>query len=112
MTSNLQKFTLRGGYSNINGWRSKMILINKVDKHNKVSIKFYSDSDGRQLIMNYHITLEPLEIKGIELDFDQLKEHYGRIELESDYMLDGNVMTMKDDSIIDLRLVRLDTRCC
>jgi hypothetical protein len=112
MTSNLQKFILRGGYSNINGWRSKMILINKVNKHNEVSIKFYSDSDGKQLVMNYHITLEPLEIKAIELNFNELKDHYGRMDLESDYMLDGNVVTMKDDSIIDLRLVRQDTRCC
>jgi hypothetical protein len=112
MESKPQKFILRGGYSNINGWHSKMLLINKVNKHNKVSIKFYSDTDGKQLIMNYHITLEPLEIRAIELDFNQLKDHYGRIDLESDHMLDGNVITMKDDSIIDLRLVRLDAGCC
>ncbi|MEM3871795.1 MAG: hypothetical protein QXE05_04490 [Nitrososphaeria archaeon] len=112
MTLKRLNFILIGGYSNVNGWHSKIILINKVNQHNRVFIKFYSDTDGKELILTYYAILNPSEIRGIELDFNQLKDRYGRIEIESDYMIDGNVMTKKDDNIIDLRLVRPDIRCC
>jgi hypothetical protein len=113
MTSARKKFILRGGYSNVNGWHSKIILINKVNKQNRVFMRFYADTDGRQPIMKHNVTLEPFEIRSIELDFEQLRERFGRIDLKSDDMLDGNVATMRgDDSIIDLRLVRPDVICC
>lgn len=108
-----KKFILKGGYSNVNGWYSKMMLINKVPTQNRVLMKFFADTDGKKLIMTHSVTLEPTEIRTIELNFDELKDHYGKIELKSDYMLDGTVATMRgDDSIIDFRLARPDVVCC
>ena len=108
-----KKFILKGGYSNVNDWHSKMMLINKVSVQNRVFMKFFADADGKKLAMKHSITLEPTEIRTIELNFDELKDRCGKIELKSDYMLDGTVATMKgDDSIIDFRLARPDVVCC
>lgn len=107
-----KKFVLTGGYSNVNGWQSKMMLINKIHTQNQVFIKFYADTDGKQLIMRYNVTLEPTEIRTIALTFNELKDHFGKIELKSDDMLDGTVMTVNGDNIMDFRLARPDVICC
>jgi hypothetical protein len=107
-----KKFVLTGGYSNVNGWQSKMMLINKVHTQNQVFVKFYADTDGKQLIMKYNVTLEPTEIRTIALTFNELKDHFGKIELRSDDMLDGTVMTVNGDNIMDFRLARPDVICC
>jgi len=112
-TARKKKFVLQGGYSNIDGWHSKMILINRANKDNNVLMKFYSDTDGKVLILKKKETLKPFEIRGIELNFEELKDHFGKIDLKSDDMLDGSVATMKgNDSIIDFRLSRPDVICC
>lgn len=107
-----KKFLLTSGYSNVNGWQSKMMLINKVHTQNQVFIKFYADTDGKQLIMRYNVTLEPTEIRTIQLNFDELKDHYGKIVLRSDDMLDGQAISFNGDKMFDLRLTRPDVQCC
>jgi hypothetical protein len=110
--ANKKKILMTGGYSNVNGWQSKMILINKMHTQNQIFIKFYADTDGKQLIMKYNVTLEPTEIRKIALTFDELKDHYGKIELRGDDMLDGTVFSFKGDAMFDLKLVQPDVRCC
>ena len=106
-----KRFLLTSGYSYLNGWQSRMILINKIHTRNQVFIKFYADTDGKQLIMKYNVTLEPTEIRKIELNFDELKDHCGKIELRGDDMLDGTVFSFKGDAMFDLKLVQPDVRC-
>jgi hypothetical protein len=110
--ANKKKFLMTGGYSNVNGWQSKMILINKMHTQNQIFIKFYADTDGKQLIMKYNVTLEPTEIRKIALTFDELKNHCGKIELRGDDMLDGTVFSFKGEAMFDLKLVQPDVRCC
>jgi hypothetical protein len=107
-----KKFLTTCGYSKVNGFQSKMLLINKVHTKNQVFIKFYADTDGKQLIMKHNVTLEPTEIRTIELTFDELKDHCGKIEFISDDMLDGTVFSFKGDTRFDLRLMRSDVICC
>jgi len=107
-----KKFLMTGGYSSVNGWQSKMMLINKMHTQNQIFIKFYADTDGKQLIMKYNVTLEPTEIRKIALTFDELKDHCGKIEFISDDMLDGTVFSFKGDTRFDLRLMRSDVICC
>ncbi|MGD0330708.1 MAG: hypothetical protein ABSB40_09730 [Nitrososphaeria archaeon] len=110
--ANRKKFLLVSGYSNVNGWTSKIMLINKVHTQNQVFIKFYADTDGKQLIMRYNVTLEPTEIRTIELNFDELKDHVGKMVLRSDGMLEGQAISFKGDARFDLKLLNPDVKCC
>jgi len=106
----------KGWYSQ-DGWRTKLILINKVDEPTILRIKLFKGENG-PLLASFRLKLKPREIRFYSLD--RVKRVAGKagvmlIDSEKPIFVGGHLINAKDEmKVIDYKLPKIDEppSCC
>ncbi|HDD66276.1 MAG TPA: hypothetical protein ENG52_01465 [Nitrososphaeria archaeon] len=106
----------RGWYSQ-DGWRTKLVLINRVDEPANLRIKLFRGEDG-PLLASFRLRLKPKEIRFYSLDrVKRVAGEAGIVLIDSDkpVFCGGHLINLKDEmKVLDYRLPRIDEpqSCC
>lgn len=107
---------LKGWYSQ-NGWRTKLILINKSNRFSRLRIKLLEGENDRILAI-IRIKLKPKEMRFYDLSkIKRISRKSGVILIDSDEQITctAHLVNVNDEmKVIDYRLARVDIPegCC